>query len=621
MTAPNVAPGSVIAGRFSVRSLLGYGGTTATFRAVMAPSRDVALKLYSPLIGQRPEAMQHLQRCVAETNALPPDLAAHILEAGYDPATAAPFTITDFVQSPSLAQIVQRRPMSAEEVTAMLRTLAAVLDAAHARGLFHHGLKPTNVFVDPAAPGNVKVTDFGPALARAMLPTQEGYVLAAPWIAPEQAQGGVQPRAAADIFSMALLAFAALTGRSYWRSCQGAVDVPSWQRELMAPRTPASTRAAELGIPLSPALDGIFARALSHDPNDRFRSATELAAALSGFATARMDPGTTVALAPSTGEAVAQPPPGLTGTVAVPGLALPRPGERAPLPVETQIAPAPAYFSQGGPAGSPAPSAPAAPSPAVSPAASSPAASASPAPGGSPPADSPSALPPAPAVSAPSAPAPEASSPAKVSPAAPTVASGGAVPSRSPLGKAASVAVGVAAVLLVGGAAAAWFALSGEDEAPSPSAVPSDVGSATASAQAAPPPEPPASALAPASASAPVAAEPPPTPDAGTPDDAGVEADAAIESTDAPVKITCKPVACEDVTVDGKPVDLETELRLPPGPHRITVKRAGYSTQVRTIIVKAGTPVEQEFELVAMPPPKPASTAGKPCGKFLKRCK
>ena len=86
MTAPNVAPGSVIAGRFSVRSLLGYGGATATFRAVTAQARDVALKLYSPVIGQRPDAMQHLQRYVAETNRLPPELAAHILEAGYDPA-------------------------------------------------------------------------------------------------------------------------------------------------------------------------------------------------------------------------------------------------------------------------------------------------------------------------------------------------------------------------------------------------------------------------------------------------------------------------------------------------------------------------------------------------------
>ncbi|WP_437825330.1 serine/threonine protein kinase [Sorangium sp. So ce1153] len=587
MTAPNVAPGSVVAGRFSVRALLGYGGVTATFRAATAQARDVALKLYSPVIGQRPDAMQHLQRYVAETNRLPPELAAHILEAGYDPATAAPFTVTDMIHVPSLAELAVRRPLGFEEVGAMLRSLAAVLDAAHAREVPHHGLKPTNLFIDPSAPGSVKITDFGPSVARTLLPTPEGYVLSAPWLAPEQLQPGVPAGAAADIFSAALVAFFALTGRSYWRSCQGQMDVPAWQREIMGPRTSASARAAELGVPLSPVLDAAFARALAHDPRERFRSASELAAMLSGFSAAAIEVGSTLALSPSANEAVvpAAPAPAVH--------AAPAP---APLPPgdATQLAPSPfAQFSASPPH---APSPPLGPSPHML-------ASAQP----QPPADASTAQ----------APSPETQGPAPSPRVAGTALTAVSTPGRSPWGKAASLAVGVAAVLLVGGTAAAWYVLDHKD---TPQPVPS--ASTTASAVAAlPSAEPalpqPTAAAQPPDAGASVAE---PAIDAGAAPDAG-----AATATLVQVKISCKPVTCEEITVDGKATQApELELDLPPGVHQVSVKRAGYFPRSLKVIAKAGTPLVQEFQLNEIPP-APAQPAGqgasKPCGKFLKRCK
>ncbi|WP_437668590.1 serine/threonine protein kinase [Sorangium sp. So ce131] len=602
MTAPNVAPGSVVAGRFSVRSLLGYGGATATFRAVTAQARDVALKLYSPVIGQRPDVMQHLQRYVAETNRLPNELAAHILEAGYDPATAAPFTVTDMLLIPSLADVAVRRPMTFEEVGAMLRSLAAVLDAAHAREVPHNGLRPTNLFIDPSSPGHVKVTDFGPSLARTLLPTPEGYVLSAPWLAPEQLQPGAHTGAAADIFSAALIAFFALTGRSYWRSCQGQVDVAAWQREIMAPRLAASARAAELGIPLSPALDASFARALAHDPRERFRSASELAAALSGFSAHAIEVGSTLALSPAA-EAVAPSPPGHAAAVAT---------LQPPVDV-TQLAPSPLASPPQ-----------LAPPPHVPPPVQAP-------PHVPPPVQAPPHVPPSP-VASPQQPAPsrplqptladENSAPEPSFQAKDAVASSAVVPApaltavingqRSPRGKAASLAVGVAAVLLVGGAAAAWFAMDhGDKPAPGPSA-----SASSEVAPSAPPVEPPPSQV--ASAPAVDAGSPVAAPDAGA---ANAGATAAA-STDVPARITCKPVACEEITVDGKAVADPADIRLTPGVHKLGVRRAGYFPRTQSVVVKAGTPVEQEFELTAIPPgPAQPAAPSKPCGKFLKRCK
>jgi eukaryotic-like serine/threonine-protein kinase len=546
VTAPNVAPGSVIAGRFSVRALLGYGGATATFRAVTAQSREVALKLYSPIIGQHQDVMQQLQRYVGEANALPPDLVAHILEAGYDPATAAPFTAMDFIQAPSLAHLVMRRPMTPEEVGAVLRTVAAVLDAAHGREVFHHGLKPTNLFVDPGIPGNVKLTDFAMALPRSVLPTAEGYVLAAPWVAPEQVQASSPAGAAADIFSMALLGFFALTGRPYWRSCQGAVDVASWQRELMSPRTPVSTRAAELGIPLNPAFDAVFSRALAHDPRERFQSAGELAAAFSGFPSHVLDAASTLAL-PLSPEPAAPPPPDLRGSAMSSPGPQPPPYEQAPAAADASSAPALASMS-----------------------------------------------------SSPGRPL-ETPTPFPIGPSRTSEI----VPSRSPWGKAAPVVVGIVAALLLSGAGLAWFVL-GRANPPSAAPSPSASSSAAPLAVAENPAEGTSSAEAAADTAPPAAAS-------GTPEAA---ADAA--SNDVPVKLSCKPVECGEISIDGKPVkDLEAELRLPPGAYRVSVKRAGYFPKTEGLTVKLGTPVEKAIEIV----PVPTSTGAKPCGKFLKRCK
>jgi hypothetical protein len=537
VTAPNFAPGTAVAGKFTVRGLLGYGGVCATFHAVTREGREVALKVYSAAVGQRPDIMGQLQQYVAATNALPQDLVAPILEAGYDPATASPYTVTELIPFPSIAQLVSRRPMAMEEVGAVMRTLAAVLDAAHTRDVLHLGIKPTNIFVDPNAPGNLKVTDFGVSTARSAMPTQEGYLVAAPWMAPEQVQPGLPLGAAADIFSAALVAFFALVGRPYWRSCQGAPDLAAWQRELLSPRAPASARAAELGIPLGPALDQAFARALAIDPRERFRAMGELATAFGGFP---MGAGQAQTLAfPSPAGAYAPEPPAARPQM---------PGAAAPS-------------------------------------------------GGYPPVDAlhPPAAPPQPELP-PSALQTQVPMPAIMAgPGAPRTTGGRAMP----------IVVGAVAVLLAGGAAAAWY-LIGQSTGPGPVA-------ATSASTDAPLPPPSGSQAAPPASSAgpePATSASAPAPDAGAPD-AG--------ANEVPVTITCKPEACEKITVNNKPVE-SGELRLKPGLHRIGVTRAGYFSRAETIKVEAGKPIEKEFQLTAIPR-GPTGPTKKDCGKFLKRCK
>ncbi len=397
MTAPNLSPGSQIAGKYTVRAMLGYSGASATYHAVSTQGYEVAVKLFSPAVAQRPEIMQMIERLYAETNALSAELAVPIIDAGYDPATGAPFGVTQVVSTPSLAQLAARRPLSGGEVAAILRSMARALDNAHVREVMHHALKPTNVFVDPAASNATRLMDFGANIPKSVVPTHEGYAMSAPWMAPEQVTGQVPAGAAADVFAAALVAFYALTGQSYWRSCQGQTpNIQAWQQELMSARVPVSARASEMGMRVNPNLDSVFARALAHEPHERFRTVGELASMFESAIGAREPEMASTMAFPAV---IDEPPPPGAGPAA--GGYGPPPGA-----------------GPGGDAG----------------------------------------YPPAPGPQYPGAAAYTATMPSStpaVQPNPPT----GMPPQRSASGRLAPILVGLVAVLLVGGGVAAWLAM------------------------------------------------------------------------------------------------------------------------------------------------------------------
>jgi serine/threonine protein kinase len=283
VTAPHLAPGQQVAGRYYVRALLGFTGEAASYQATASSGHEVVLKLYDPAIGQRADVMAQLERVRAVLATLPPELVVPILDFGYDVNTSAPFSVCEKLQLPSLAKLVETGPLSAEVVGTVLVGIGRALDAAQAQHLFHLALKPSNVFVGPAPEYAVRICDFGASVVRSTSPTHESYAQSAPWWAPEQLQPSAVIGAPADVFAAALIAFHALAGRSYWRSCQSSPpDLPNWQIEVMGARTPFSQRAAELGVVVNGAVDGVFARALSVNQPERPRTVGALGEVLLG---------------------------------------------------------------------------------------------------------------------------------------------------------------------------------------------------------------------------------------------------------------------------------------------------------------------------------------------------
>lgn len=288
MTAPHLGPGQVVAGKYTIRALLGFTGEVATYQATSSDGYDVALKLYDPAIGQRADLMHQLDAKRQLVARLPPDCVVPVFDSGYDVTTSAPFSVTEFLQIPSLSKLAETGPLSSEVVATLLSGVSRALDSAHQLGLFHLSLKPSNVFVGPAPAYAVRITDFGDSVVRSATPTHEAYAHCAPWWAPEQMQLGAALGAAADVFAAGLVAFYGLTARSYWMSCQSSPpDLPAWQLEVMGQRVPVTQRAREFGTNLNPAIDGAFARALSANQADRPHSVGELARALASVGVAK----------------------------------------------------------------------------------------------------------------------------------------------------------------------------------------------------------------------------------------------------------------------------------------------------------------------------------------------
>ncbi len=296
MSAPELAAGDIVDDKYTIQALLRHSGPLATYRAIIAQDRQVALKFYDPRLGSCTDAVKALSRYEAITSKLPTTLVGHIVDGGEDPATGAFYTVTNFDPNPSLAELVEWSPLSASEMIAVVRNLARVLGEVHAHGISHLALKPTNLFVGPGPAHNVRVVDFGMSHVRSALSISRERGVSSFWLAPEQSTNPAIGGPAADVFATALIAFYALTGKSYWRSLQSPTpDDSGWELEVRGGRISVSQRARELSISLDRRFDAVFARALAVRPEERFRTVGQLAEAL---AAAAMDTATTTSVAP-----------------------------------------------------------------------------------------------------------------------------------------------------------------------------------------------------------------------------------------------------------------------------------------------------------------------------------
>jgi eukaryotic-like serine/threonine-protein kinase len=185
--------------------------------------------------------------------------------------------VMEYVPGTNLREAIDDGPPAPEESVAALKKVAAALDHVHAGGVVHRDVKPANILLRPD--GEAKLADLGIATAaESTRITRSGMVLGtASYMAPEQLEGEkVGP--AADVYSLAAVAFEALSGT---KARTGETPFEVAHRVVNDP--PPDLSDAWPAAP--PAVTEAVAAGMARDPGERPRSAGELIEAIeSGLA-------------------------------------------------------------------------------------------------------------------------------------------------------------------------------------------------------------------------------------------------------------------------------------------------------------------------------------------------
>ena len=202
-----------------------------------------------------------------------PNIVA-IYDAGEEEGNV--YIAMEFLTGTSLAEIIQGKPLNADEVVAFGIQIAEALDYAHQKGVVHRDIKPSNIVVQ--ADGLIKITDFGIAHiddSSATDQTQAGEILGTPsYMSPEQVLGKpVDGRS--DLFSLGVILYELCTGR---RAFGGREKNLATIFNEIINVTPEEPSVVESLIPNK--LSAIIMRTMQKEPIGRFQTGNELAEAL-----------------------------------------------------------------------------------------------------------------------------------------------------------------------------------------------------------------------------------------------------------------------------------------------------------------------------------------------------
>jgi protein kinase-like protein/cellulose binding protein with CBM2 domain len=205
--------------RYRLVEKLGTGGMSVVWRGYdEILGREVAVKVLSPQFAGDVVFRDRLrQEALAAARLCHPHITG-IFDFGESPLSAnisVPYVVMELNDGESVAARLHRQgPLPWHDAVGLAAEVASALAAAHARGVVHRDITPTNVMLTEAG---AKVVDFGisaPIGGHDAGP--DGSLLGTPaYLAPERL-GGSRVRPAADMYALGLLLYQSLTGRLPW---------------------------------------------------------------------------------------------------------------------------------------------------------------------------------------------------------------------------------------------------------------------------------------------------------------------------------------------------------------------------------------------------------------------
>jgi serine/threonine protein kinase len=267
VVAANARIGSMF-GKYKLNRLLGQGGMGEVYEAHdTSKDRTVALKILRQELSNDETFRNRFQR---ESRAAAMLEEPHVIPI-YDwgETDGSLFIDMRLVRGQDLHELLKQGPLEPEQAVAIIRQIAAALDAAHTQGMVHRDVKPQNILVT-SREDFAYLIDFGIAqnLGDTRLTVAGSAIGSFAYMAPERFED--QPTTSSvDVYSLAAVLYEALTGRAPFTASgmeqliAAHMSAPPPQPSTINPRVP-------------PAFDDVIARGMAKDPDDRYGSAGAL---------------------------------------------------------------------------------------------------------------------------------------------------------------------------------------------------------------------------------------------------------------------------------------------------------------------------------------------------------
>jgi serine/threonine-protein kinase len=271
--------------RYLVEELIGEGATAAVYRGTdLRLHRTVAIKVLLPHV--HATTRQRFEREALSAARLNHPSIMTIYDVGKDGDTS--YIVVELVKGKPLYEFI---PSAPEVVARLGEQICLALDYAHRAGIIHRDIKPANIYVTEE--GGIKIMDFGlaiPVEGGQKRLTATGSIIGTPaYLSPEQAQGKpLDPRT--DLYSLGVVLYEMITGVLPF----DADDIASiLLQQVSKPPVPPSEFARDM----PQWLENVILKALEKQPDNRFKTAANMAAALanggaSAHVRATMQPGT-----------------------------------------------------------------------------------------------------------------------------------------------------------------------------------------------------------------------------------------------------------------------------------------------------------------------------------------